>query len=171
MTHGARMHWVLGGALVLLGTVVLVLLVRGSDKIGGKGAGQGRLWPQPSSFTISGDATEPIVPGSSVAIDLAFTNRRPLPLAVSSVEVRVLGVRAPNADVERPCAVSDYTVEQVPQATKITIPARGTRSLSGLGLSRQNWPRVGLVDRAVNQDGCMGATVELAYGASGSIGW
>lgn len=172
MTDGARRHFVLGGALALLGVVVVVLLLRDGDKDGDKGAGQARAWPRPSSsFTIAGDATAPITPGSSAAIDLEFTNRRVLPLAVSSVRVRVREVRAPHADAEHPCTVSDYTVQQVPRSTKITIPARATRALSALGLPPKAWPRVGLVDRPVNQDGCKGATLELDYSASGSVRW
>lgn len=172
MTDGARRHFVLGGAVALLGMVLVVLLVRSADKDGGrKGFGLGRAMSGDSSFAISGDATAPITRGSSAAIDLGFANPRRLPLVVSEVRVRVRAVRAPHADAAHACSASDYTVEQVPAGMTITIPARGTRTLSGLGLTRDTWPRVGLVDRPVNQDGCKGASVVLAYSASGSIGW
>lgn len=173
MTDPARTRYVLGGALALLGMVIVMLLVRYEGYDGRSTSdGDGQATSSGSSFTISGDATEPITPGSSATIDLEFANPRRLSLVVRDVQVRVHAVRAPRADLAHPCSASDYTVEQIPAGTKVRIPARATRSLSGLGLPERSWPSVALVaDRTANQDGCKGATLVLAHSASGSIGW
>ncbi|MEO7268858.1 MAG: hypothetical protein ABIW49_06600 [Knoellia sp.] len=173
MTDDARRRHVSVGALALLGAVIVMLPVRceGQDDRGaGHGGGQGTS--SGSSFTISGDATEPITPGSTASIDLEFANPRWLPMVVRDVRVSVRAVRAPYADAEHPCSVSDYTVEQVPAGTEITIPARATRTLSGLSLPERSWPSVALVANPTgSQDGCKGASLELVHGATGSIGW
>lgn len=165
MTNGTRRYLILGGSLALLGTVIVVLLTRSAGEDGTTG---GPPVAGRASFTISGEAVERITPGRSAAIDLEFANPVRVPLTVSEVRVRVIKVTAPQAPAGRPCSVSDYTVQQLPPETKITIPARGTGTLSGLGLPRQVWPRVGLVNHPVNQDSCKGAALELAYTARGS---
>ncbi|WP_247046223.1 hypothetical protein [Arthrobacter rhizosphaerae] len=165
MTNGTPRYLILGGAMALLGTVIVVLLIKSTGEDGPDG---GPSVAGRASFTISGDAVEAIVPGKSAAIDLEFTNPEGLPFTVSGVRVRVLKVTAPQAPATRPCSISDYTVQQLPPETRITIPARGTGTLSGLGLPREDWPRVGLVNDSVNQDSCKGASLELAYTATGS---
>jgi hypothetical protein len=165
MTNGTRGYLIPGGAMALLGTVIVVLLIRSTGEDGPTG---GPSVAGRASFTISGDAVERILPGKSAAIDLAFANPESVPLTVSEVRVRVLKVMAPDPAGTRPCSASDYIVQQLPSETKITIPARGTGTLSGLGLPREDWPRVGLVDHSVNQDTCKGASLELAYTAAGS---
>ncbi|WP_353951326.1 hypothetical protein V6K52_17060 [Knoellia sp. S7-12] len=177
MTDPARKRHVLGGALALLGMVIVMLLVRcggqgGDGTNDGTSGGGGQATSSGSSFTISGDAKEPITPGSSATIDLEFANPRRLSLVVRDMQVRVHAVKAPHADSAHPCSASDYTVDQMPEGTKVTIPARATRSLSGLGLPERSWPSVALVaDRTANQDGCKGASLVLVHSASGSIGW
>ncbi|MFC7486164.1 hypothetical protein ACOCJ7_13020 [Knoellia sp. CPCC 206453] len=173
MTDDARRRHVPVGALALLGAAIVMLLIRcGGPDDTGTGHGGGRATSSGSSFTISGDASEPITPGSRASIDLEFANPRWLPLVVRDVRVSVRAVRAPHADSEHPCGISDYTVEQVPAGTKITIPARATRTLSGLALPERSWPSVELVANPTgNRDGCKGASLELVHGASGSIGW
>ena len=173
MTDDARRRHVPVGALALLGAAIVMLLVRCEVRDDmAEGDGAGRAASSGSSFTISGDATEPITPGSGARIDLEFANPRWLPLVVRDVRVSVRAVRAPHADAEHPCSVSDYTVEQVPAGTEITIPSRSTRTLSGLALPERSWPSVALVaDPRGSPAGGKGATLELVHAASGSIGW
>lgn len=45
----------------------------------------------------------------------------------------------------------------------LRIPAHSTRRLSSLGVAPARWPRVAMLDRAVNQDGCKHATLDLRF--------
>lgn len=170
MTRGVRTIWLLACGLAVLAVVVAVLWGRGEQRDGRgwsehRGAQSGRQW-----FTVSGDVSLPLTPGVGAAIDLEFANRHWATLSVSDIKMQIEAVKAPNASGAHPCTVADFGLEQVPQDTRIRVPAGETRSLSQLGLARRTWPRLVLVDRQVNQDGCKGASLVLAYSASGAIG-
>jgi hypothetical protein len=122
------------------------------------------------SFTIEGNAAEPISPGVRAPLDLKLTNPQYIPLSVTGVRVSVQAVRAPNADDAHPCTVGDFTVNQASSSIVIALAARATRTLSSLGVPPEAWPQVGLLDRPVEQDGCKGASVTLRYAASGRPG-
>lgn len=66
------------------------------------------------------------------------------------------------------CAVDDFAVGQASNRV-ITLAARSASTLSSLDLARRTWPRVGMPNRSVNQDGCKGASVTLDYTASGRL--
>ena len=88
---------------------------------------------------------------------------------VTGLSVRVQKVSAPNADDAHPCAIADFTVGQASSSIKITVAAGATSTLSSLGLTRATMPQVGMLDRPANQDGCKGASLTLAYTASGTL--
>jgi hypothetical protein len=123
-----------------------------------------------SAFRISGDGTQPIFPGLMVPIDLRITNPHDVTLAVTGLDVTVRRVTAPNADASRPCSAADFALVQVPSSIRVSLPALSTRALSSLDIARTAWPRVGMINRPVNQDGCKGATLTLAYTGSGTLG-
>lgn len=173
-----------GFLLVVLGFVLAVLLglllgrvadsrpmasANGNITGTGDGPGGAEVANSSKSFTLRGDAANPISPGLMAPLDLTFTNRHDGPVAVTDLRVTVRGVRAPNADDAHPCAVGDFAVDQASNDLSITVPARGTSTLSGLDLSRAKWPQVGMVERSVNQDGCKGASLTLVYSASGTL--
>jgi hypothetical protein len=155
--------------LAVLSGVVLVRLA-GDDPTGearpGVGGGDARLERAAQSFSIAGDSTQPISPGVSWPLDLEFTNPTDGPVWVSELRVTVRKVSAPNADESHPCVVRDFAVDQATAGLEITLDARATDSLSGLGLANATWPHIGMRDRAVNQDGCKGASLTLGYAAS-----
>jgi hypothetical protein len=101
------------------------------------------------------------------SIDLAFTNSHDFPVSLTGITVIVRKVDAPNADAGHSCAVADFTVDQSPADFRVTLPARTTSSLSALNFPRAMWPRMGMLNRPVNQDGCKGAALTLRYTASG----
>jgi len=119
------------------------------------------------SFSISGDLGEPIVPGRMVPLDLSLGNLNEFDLIVTELTVRVTSVTAPRADAAHPCTAADFAV-QAARVSAVTLPAGSVRSLSGLGVPRADWPRVGLRDRTVNQDGCQGASLKLSYAGVGT---
>jgi hypothetical protein len=101
-------------------------------------------------------------------IDLRFSNPADVSVVVGDLTVTVRTVSAPNADEAHPCAVGDFTVNQAAGGLKITVAAGTTSTLSSLDLPNAQWPKVGLLERSVNQDGCKGASLTLGYAASGT---
>jgi|ERR1035437_5963447 hypothetical protein len=171
MNTVARTGVVLGGVLAVLAVAFLLRLVASGPLAGTTGAetGGAALGGPSGSFTIEGDAAEPISPGVMAPLDLAFTNPHDVPMLVTGLSVRVRGVSAPNAEHAHPCTLDDFTVDQVSSGIKITLAARATSTLSSLGLPRATWPAVGMLERSVDQDGCKGASLTLGYAASGTL--
>jgi hypothetical protein len=176
MSNGARRRYVLGFILavlaMLIGIIILVAIDSGptaGTTSAGVGTGGAGLADSSGSFTIEGNATEPISPGVGAPLDLKLTNPHDVPMSVTDLRVRVQKVSAPNADDAHPCAVGDFTVGQASSSIKITVAARATSTLSSLGLPRATWPQVGILERSVNQDGCKGASLTLGYAASGTL--
>jgi hypothetical protein len=129
----------------------------------------GGAQPVDTRFGIEGDTIEPLSPGTTVRVDLTMTNPHEVAMAVSGLTITVDRVTAPRADRLHLCSVDDFTVEQPGDRLHVTLPAEASRSLSGLGVDRQQWPEVGMVDRPRNQDGCKGALVTLSYTGSGTL--
>jgi hypothetical protein len=157
-------------AVALLGAVLLVGLgawgvFRGtSDDAGGSGeAGLDTT----ALFTIGGNAAAPISPGVHAALDLFLTNPHGVRLSVDALHVTVQEVSAPNADEGHPCAVRDFALDQASSGLVVSIPAHASRSLRSLGVPAASQPQVGMLNRAVDQGGCQGASLTLAYTASG----
>ncbi|MEP7192746.1 MAG: hypothetical protein ABI903_07760 [Actinomycetota bacterium] len=173
MSNVARRRFVLGCVLAVLILALILFVSRGpiSDKTdAGAGAGGATaLVGSAGSFTIRGNTTEAISPGVKASLDLLLTNPHAFPMSVTDLNVRVQKVSAPNADDAHPCAVGDFAVDQASATAKITLTARSTTALSGLGLARTTWPQVGMFNRLANQDGCKGASLTLAYTASGTL--
>jgi len=161
---------VTAGVMALAGAVAVVGLTHGDRDVSGAGAdGHVEVRLGGRSFRISGDAVKPIAPGRSAAIDVVFTNPRLATLRVTELRVRVREVDAPKATEDRPCSRRDFAVRQVRPSFAVTVPARSSRSLSRVDLRRGAWPRVRMIDRPVNQDGCKGASITLGFRGSGSM--
>ncbi len=179
MSNAVRTTWVLGVLLALLGTLVVVVRMTADGSTGyatrsGAGTGGAELARSPVSFGISGDTRRPLSPGVTAPLNLEITNRYGSRLWVRHLRVTVRAVDAPRADRAHPCTVRDFAVDQVRTrgATGnrvIRLPAHTTRTLRGLHLSRATWPQVGMLNRKVNQDGCKGAALTLAYTGSGTL--
>lgn len=170
--HVARRRDLLGWVMALL-AVVLLLLVVDCDPTAGStaadGTGGAGLRESSASFTIEGNATEPISPGVRAPLDLKLTNPHDVRLSVTELSVTVRDVSAPNADQVHPCEVGDFAVDQASSSLELSLAARSTSTLSDLGLPSAKRPHVGMLDRPVDQDGCKGASLTLAYTASGTL--
>lgn len=172
MSNVARRRTALGLVVAVLCGVLLSRLVDRDRNSGaseaGKGAGDARLVESSESFTIDGNAAELISPGVMVPLDLQLTNAHDFPLSVTDLTVTVAKVRAPHADDVHPCAVGDFAVDQAARDLEVTLATRSTSTLSNLGISRRQRPHVGMLNRPVDQDGCKGASLTLAFTASGT---
>ena len=147
--------------------LVLLFSCESKDRLALDGDAEAALGD--TSFTIGGDTTEAMVPGLMVGIDLHLTNAHRQGILVSHLAVEVESVTAPRSDPLHPCSVADFTVVQPAADLRATVPANTTSSFSSLGVAQGEWPQVGLLDRSVNQDGCKGALVTLAYSGSGTL--
>jgi hypothetical protein len=121
-----------------------------------------------ANFTISGDLPMQLAPGLSAPVDLALTNPGASEIVISDLRVTLASVAAPNSDAGHPCTVGDFSVSQFSGGYGFKLGTFSTRSLSQLGFPAQLWPRVGMLDRPLNQDGCKGAQLRLIYGGTSS---
>ena len=120
------------------------------------------------AFTVSGSPASPLAPGSSTPIDLQLNNPNNGNLAVTSLTVSIAGItRTPQAIAKNlPCTSADYELTQFSGSYPFTaVP--GTSSLSGNGILQSKWPRIRMLNTSINQDGCKGATIQLAYSGTG----
>ncbi len=120
------------------------------------------------AFTVSGSPATPLSPGSSTSIDLQLNNPNNGSLAVTNLTVSIAGItRTPQAIAKNlPCTTADYELTQFSGSYPFTaVP--GTSSLSGNGILQAKWPRIRMLNTSTNQDGCKGATIQLAYSGTG----
>lgn len=160
-------------SLLLLCAVALVvvgfLLGRLSAGPGATGAGaSGVDVLDDTALVIRGTATDELRPGTTSPIDVAVTNRGDRALVVSDLVVEIVELTAPQADGEHPCTRADFVLAQAPTSLTMDVGARSTTSLSDAATSPATWPHIELLDRPVDQDGCKGATVTLAFAAVGT---
>jgi hypothetical protein len=112
---------------------------------------------------IAGSPAGVLVPGSVAGIELALTNRHRTWIVVRSVSVSVKQIRAPRADAAHPCTPADFAVSQLSGSYRLALAPSSTRTLQQFGIDPARWPTVSMLDRPLNQDGCEGASVLLAY--------
>jgi hypothetical protein len=146
--------------------------VRAIDGAGNVSAVASYSWKvakgSPQVYTIAGTASGLLYPTNAVTgvpINLTFQNPNSDTVLVNSLTVAIASVSAPNATPTRPCTVADFAVTQFTGAYGFQV-AVGTSSLQSLGFAQATWPTIRLVNRNANQDGCKGATVNLAYGGA-----
>ncbi len=108
-------------------------------------------------------------PGSPRALNLLLRNPNPLPVSVTSISASIGRVTAPRASAAHTCGPSDFYVRQYAGLYPLLLPARVSRTLSGLGITTALQPQVVLLNRPVDQDGCQGATVTLSYSGTAVV--
>jgi hypothetical protein len=126
--------------------------------------------PPSRQFTIAGSTAALLVPGGAAVIDLRLINPGAVALRVSHLAVGITGVRAPLADRTHPCTVRDFGVSQFSGDYGFTVPGSSTWSLARLGFAQAQWPRLLMLDRPANQDGCKQATLELSFAGASTGG-
>ena len=80
---------------------------------------------------------------------------------VSSLVVAISSITGAS-NVPNPCTGADFALTQFSGAYPFYVP-QGSSSLSSLGFGTGTWPTLRLIDRPLNQDGCKGASVHVAY--------
>jgi hypothetical protein len=123
--------------------------------------------PRTVPIGISGTVTG-LAPGTPKPVDLALRNPGARYLWVGRLTVTARSVSAPRSGPLLPCTLTDFSVRQYSGALPLALRPRTTRTLSSLGIPAAQRPQVTLLNRPLNQDGCQGATVTLAYTARGA---
>jgi hypothetical protein len=118
-------------------------------------------------FGLSGGVAGLLSPGTSRSLDLGFSNPDKS-IDVGNLTVSITGVvRTTKAIAANlPCTAQDYAVTQYSGRYPLTVPS-GSSSLSQLGVTAAQWPRIAMLDTPRLQDGCKGAVLQLAYSGSG----
>lgn len=116
----------------------------------------------PASFSVRGRFGE-LWPGSSQPVNVAMTNPNPRPISITSLAVKLHAIDAPRATSTLPCSAADFSITQLAGPYPLRVPAHATRQLPGLGVAQAAQPRITMLNRPVNQDGCQGATITLSY--------
>jgi hypothetical protein len=114
------------------------------------------------NFTVGGNLTAPLYPGTSQPLNLTFTNPSSWPLTIPRGGVSASDITI--ASHARGCASSNFAVTQG-LASAVTIRARqlAPASLSALGVPRRDWPLIEMIETNTNQDACQGAKLTLTY--------
>ena len=120
-------------------------------------------------FSISGNLTDRLSPGASLPLNLALTNPNKKQISISNLTVTIQSVVRTQAAIaaNKPCTLADYAVLQYTGGYPLTVAGSSTATLSQLNIAASAFPHVVMRDTSSNQDGCKGATVNLAYSGSG----
>jgi hypothetical protein len=122
---------------------------------------------KPVPIGISGSVSG-LQPATPQALDLALRNPSPEYLWVTRLTVTAKSVSAPRSSAVLPCSLTDFSTRQYSGIYPLVLAPSSTRMLSGLGIPSSQRPQVTLLNRQLNQDGCQGATVRLAFSARGT---
>lgn len=118
--------------------------------------------PGPTGFTLEGDLVGELTPGTSAPVGLVVDNPADTAIRLTRLEVTLTGVDAAHAGA---CpAAANFTVQQFAGDVRtVVVPARTRVSLRDLGVAEELWPRVGMLETPDDQNGCLGAVLDLRY--------
>ena len=117
--------------------------------------------PKAPRCGISGTTRRPVAPGVSSKISLRFVNTIPTTVVLSGVRSASSASTPRRPTPTHPCVRADFRIRQMP-AGSLRVPSGRVTTLYDLGVLRRDWPRLTMINRPVNQDGCKGARLKLA---------
>jgi hypothetical protein len=122
------------------------------------------LWG--ATFGIDGSTSRALVPGATVPVNVRISNPHFYPITVRDLKVSIASVTpARKGDT---CSASNYTVTQGRSFAAQLAPF-SSASMKTIQSATSEWPSVHLTaDRTKIERGCQGATVTLAYSATGN---
>ena len=106
------------------------------------------------------------MPGATQAVNLVLQSPDDRPLTVGDLTLRLESVRAPLADAAHPCSLADFSVVQFSGPLGFEVAESTTATLGELAIPRKHWPRIGMKNTNLNQDGCKDAKLTFAFEAS-----
>ena len=124
---------------------------------GGSGSGSAATGTTVGITVTQTSTPTGLYPGATAApLAGKFNNTNAATVYVNEVNASISSVTGPNITVPNPCTAADYQLNGFPVQVDAEVPA---------GSAQGNWtgPSVQLLNTASNQDGCKGATVNIAY--------
>jgi hypothetical protein len=122
------------------------------------------LWG--ATFGIDGNTSSALLPGSTVPINIRISNPHFYPIVVSDVKVRIASITP--AQKGAICRPSNYTLTQANHFSVHLAPFSST-IMKSISSTSSDWPSLHLTGNLAKIDnGCQGATINLAYSADGS---
>jgi hypothetical protein len=109
----------------------------------------------PQDYSIAGDSSVPLLPGTNSGVDLQIINPNPMPITVVSDSTTV-------TTSSGSCTPSNFAMVQELHVP-VTVPAGTSATLSSLGIPPDDWPTVGMLDTGSDQDACQGVRLTLHY--------
>jgi hypothetical protein len=124
---------------------------------GGSGSGSAATGNNVAIVVTQSTSPSALYPGGPTApLAGAFNNSNAGKVFVNEVNATISSVTGPNITAPNPCTAADYQLNGFPVQVDAEVNS-GTAQGSWTGASIQ------LLNTATNQDGCKGATVNLAY--------
>jgi hypothetical protein len=122
------------------------------------------LWG--ATFGIDGSIKGALNPGSTMPINVRISNPHFYPLYVRNLTVRIASITT--AHKGETCRVSNYTLTQPKHFSERLAPFSSI-AMQAITSKTSEWPSLHLIgDLSKIDNGCQGATINLAYSASGS---
>jgi hypothetical protein len=126
---------------------------------GGSGTGSASTGNVGALTVVQTSSITGLAPGlSAQTLSGTFQNPNSGPVYVTSVSVTISSVVKAVGAPAGTCDATDYVITGSPLAIGAEVLADDSSTWSG--------PQIAFVNKASNQDGCKGATVNLAYSAS-----
>jgi hypothetical protein len=119
-------------------------------------AGQGR------AFTIAGVLDRALSPGVTGYLDLALTNPNNQTLSITNLAVSITGTSKSGCT-----ASGNFSKTEFSGTYPLSLPSNSTRTLSQLGVPQSQWPKVTMVNLAMNQDICKSTSLTLGFTGTG----
>ncbi|HEY5143264.1 MAG TPA: hypothetical protein VII98_07165 [Solirubrobacteraceae bacterium] len=120
--------------------------------------------PDTRRLLIGGNLSAALTPGAVQPLDAKLGNPFDEPLDVTSIELTAVRINAPAATPALPCDSSDFALQPL-TGPPVRVGAGVVASLADLGVPRERWPAITMLDRPANQNGCKGAVVTFSYRA------
>ena len=122
------------------------------------------LWG--ATFGIDGNTSSALGPGSTVPINVRISNPHFYPIVVTGLHVRIASITPAHKGAI--CRLSNYSLTQAKPVT-VHLGPFSSASMKSIASSSSEWPSLHLTGISAKlDDGCQGATINLAYSAAGT---
>ncbi|HLI32020.1 MAG TPA: hypothetical protein VKU89_04675 [Solirubrobacteraceae bacterium] len=128
-----------------------------------------RVRPPRGRLDLSGSVAGALFPGDPpIPIDVQLSSSFAQRVRVRDISVTITAVHAPRASASLSCTSADFAV--TPYLGPPFTAGSGASDLISDRVAPRYWPTIAMRNTSSNQDGCMGATLTLAYRARLQLG-
>ncbi len=121
-----------------------------------------------TGFTVSGDVTQLLAPGTTAALNVKITNPFNYDILITQVTVTVQHATTKNGQPNPTCdgTTNLIVTRQFSGTSPLKVKSNRTVSLSDLGIPQSQWPQLLMPNLPTNQDACKGTTTKFTYSAT-----